>query len=186
MTGRRMRWPCPLRALRRDRRGLALIEFAMILPILLILYLGSVQLQDGISCNRKVTIATRGVADLIAQNATGSTTQREIDNSLAAATQVMAPYPAARAMIRLTHVTIDNNYQARVDWSRALNGIPDVKGTVATIPTQMRVRGVSFLIARVTYAYQPPTNFGFIGPIKLGDSLIMLPRNSSAVTCVDC
>jgi hypothetical protein len=38
----------------------------------------------------------------------------------------------------------------------------------------------------VTYAYQPPTNFGFIGPIKLGDSLIMLPRNSSAVTCVDC
>ena len=43
MTGRRMRWPRPLRALRRDRRGLALIEFAMILPILLILYLGSVQ-----------------------------------------------------------------------------------------------------------------------------------------------
>ena len=73
-------------------------------------------------------------------------------------------------------------------WSAAAAGVSpwDVKGTVATIPTQMRVRGVSFLIARVTYAYQPPPNFGFIGTIKLGDSLIMLPRNSSAVTCVDC
>lgn len=174
------------RAVACDARGLALIEFALILPILLVLYLGSVQLQDGISCNRKVTIATREVADLIAQNAAGTTTQREIDNSLAAATQVMAPYSATRAMIRLTHVTIDNGSQARVDWSRALGGTADVKGSVMTIPSQMRVRGVSFLIARVTYAYQPPTNFGFIGPIKLGDSLIMLPRNSSAISCVDC
>lgn len=43
----------------RDRRGVAMVEFALILPVMLVLYLGGAQLQDGIACNRKVTIATR-------------------------------------------------------------------------------------------------------------------------------
>lgn len=182
MIGIARRW----RTLSRDTRGLALIEFALVLPILLILYLGSVQLQDGIACNRKVTIATRATADLIAQNATGTTSAREVDNSLAAATQVMAPYPGSRAVIRLTQVTVNSRSQALVDWSRARGGQADPKGTAIAIPAQMRVPGISFLFARVNYGYRPPTNFGFIGPINLGDTLIMLPRNSSTIICADC
>lgn len=182
MIARRRR----LRRIGRDTRGLALIEFAMVLPVLLILYLGSVQLQDGIACNRKVTIATRATADLIAQNATGITTARDIDNSLAAATQVMAPYRSDRAIIRLTQVTVDDHFQVRIDWSRALNGLPDTPGTVLTLPPAMRFPGVTVLVAHVTYNYKPPSNFGFIKAIPLDDYLIMLPRNSQSITCTDC
>ena len=175
-----------LRAIGADTRGLALIEFAMVLPFLLILYLGSVQLQDGIACNRKVTIATRATADLIAQNATGKTTAKEIDNSLAAATQVMAPYRADRAVIRLTQVTVDNMLQLHIDWSRGLNGPPETAATLYNVPMSMRVPGVSILVARVTYNYRPPANFGFIKPIALQDALVMLPRNSQSISCTDC
>ncbi|PVE53472.1 pilus assembly protein [Arthrobacter sp. TPD3018] len=182
MIARLRRW----RDLARDTRGVALIEFAMVLPILLILYLGSVQLQDGIACKRKVTIATRATADLIAQNASGSTTKSDVDNSLAAATQVMAPYRSDRAVIRLTHITIDNMMRVRIDWSRARNGLPETPGTLSNIPLAMRVPGVSFIVAHVTYNYRPPANFGFVKPIALDDFLVMLPRNSQTITCSDC
>lgn len=182
MTARLRRW----RDAARDTRGLALIEFAMVLPILLILYLGSVQLQDGIACNRKVTIATRATADLIAQNASGTTTKADIDNSLAAATQVMAPYRADRAVITLTHVTIDPLLRIKIDWSRGRNGPAETQATVTNIPLGMRVPGVSFIVSHVTYNYRPPANFGFIKPIALNDFLVMLPRNSQTITCSDC
>ncbi|WP_447411811.1 TadE/TadG family type IV pilus assembly protein, partial [Clostridium perfringens] len=58
--------------LRRDRRGTVLVEFAVMLPVMLVLWMGSLQIEDGIACNRKVTIATRAVADLVAQNVSGS------------------------------------------------------------------------------------------------------------------
>lgn len=174
------------RAAVQDARGVALIEFALVLPILLVLYLGSVQLQDGIACNRKVTIATRAAADLIAQNASGTTTSKQIDDSLAAAAQVLAPYRSDRAVIRLTQITVDHEFRFHIDWSRARNGAPDTVAALSDLPNEMRIPGLTVLFARVTYDYRPPSNFGFIKPILLRDHLVMLPRNSTSITCSDC
>lgn len=180
------------RDLARDTHGVALIEFAMVMPILLILYLGSVQLQDGIACNRKVTIATRAAADLIAQNASGSTTKADIDNSLAAAAQVMAPYRSDRAVISLTQVTVDPTLQLRIVWSRARNGPAHQPGTVISLPPGMnlplimRVPGLSVIVAHVTYNYRPLANFGYVKPIAFQDYIVMLPRNTLTILCTDC
>ena len=51
-------------ALRRDTRAVALIEFAVVAPTLILLYLGSFVITDMISCNRKVTIAARELTDM--------------------------------------------------------------------------------------------------------------------------
>lgn len=169
-----------------SKRGTALVEFALVLPVALTLYLGSVQLQDGIACNRKVTIATRTIADLVAQNVSGNTTAAELDNSLAATTAILAPYPTAPAVIRVTEVATDYAYRTTVQWSRARNGSASTPGTTVNIPAQMRIPGTYFLYAEVKYAYKPPSNFGFIGPIAMGDSLYMLPRNSTKIDCSDC
>ncbi|MCP3735143.1 pilus assembly protein [Sphingomonas sp. RP10(2022)] len=174
------------RGLIADEKGLALVEFALVLPFMLILYLGSVQLQDGISCNRKVTIATRALADLIAQNTTGSLTKAEIDSSLAAIPQVMRPYSATPAVFRVTQVGTDLTLKTTVQWSRARNGTAYATGSVVNIPAAMKIPGTYFLLAEVNYAYKPPSNFGFIGALALRDSLYMLPRNSNKIDCTDC
>ena len=51
----------------QDRRGTSAVEFAMLLPLLLTLYLGTFEISQGIGINRKVTLTTRTVADLASQ-----------------------------------------------------------------------------------------------------------------------
>ncbi|MBY0304714.1 MAG: hypothetical protein K2W86_06140 [Sphingomonas sp.] len=56
--------------LRLNCQGLALVEFALTAPFLILLYLGTYQVNDAVGCNRKVTITARSVADLTSQFAT--------------------------------------------------------------------------------------------------------------------
>lgn len=170
-----------------DKRGVSLVEFALVLPVLITLYLGSFQLEDAISCNRKITIATRAVADLVSQNQTGSTSAAEVDGDLYAATMVLAPYSSTAAVIRVTEVATDLTGKTTVQWSRGLNGTGYTIGsTVTTIPTAMKIPGSYFLFAEVTYSYVPGVNFGFVNAMKLYDSIYMLPRNTTSITCSDC
>ena len=172
--------------LRADQSGTSLIEFALVLPAIVVLYLGSYQVEDAIACNRKVTIATRSVADLVSQNLTGATSASAVDGDLYAATLVLAPYASSSAVMRVTEVTTDNNLKTTVVWSRGYNASGYTAGSVATIPAAMKIPGTYFLFAEVSYAYRPAANFGFVNSMNLYDSLYMLPRNSANITCADC
>ncbi|NDU79348.1 pilus assembly protein, partial [Actinomadura sp. DSM 109109] len=66
------------RRLFRDERGIALVEFALSVPLLLLMFIGSYQLTDAISAYRKVTTATRAIADLSSQYTTVSNS--DLDN----------------------------------------------------------------------------------------------------------
>ena len=171
--------------LRDERSGLALIEFALVVPVLLVLYLAGYQVSDVISCNRKVTIATRAVADLVSQYAIMSPSQ--LDQILAATTQVMSPYPTNSALIRVSQVTPDPVGQgATVKWSRAINGAKRVKGSSYTMPANMPTSGLTYILAEVNYAYVPAVNFGFMSSKGLSETIFMVPRVSSTIDCDDC
>jgi Flp pilus assembly protein TadG len=51
----------------RDRRGVSAVEFATVLPFMLIAYLGSVEVGNGINAKVRVAQTTRTVADLATQ-----------------------------------------------------------------------------------------------------------------------
>jgi Flp pilus assembly protein TadG len=172
--------------LRGDARGVALVEFALILPVMLILYLGGVQLQDAMACKRKVTITARAAADLISQNTTGKMTGAEVQSNLVAATQVMQPYSAGDAQVRVSEVSTDAKGNTSVVWSRGLGIPPYSKGQAVDIPSAMKTPNATFLLAQVNYAYRPPTSFGQFGPMTLSDSLWMVPRNTDQIACPDC
>ncbi len=174
------------RALRGDTRGVALVEFAIILPVMLVLYLGGVQLQDTMACKRKVTITARAAVDLIAQNATGKMTKAEIQSNLIAASQVMQPYAAGSAQIRVSQVFTDQNRKTSVIWSRGQNIQGYRRGARPPIPTAMRVPGTTFLVAEIRYPYRPVATFGGVGAMTLSDTLWMVPRNTDQITCLDC
>lgn len=179
-------WRWPLAALWRDGRGVAMVEFALTLPVILLLYLGGVQLQDGIACNRKVTIAARAAVDMVSQNMTGTTTMADIAGDLTAATQVLLPFTADRAGIRVTQFYVDNNLNATVQWSQGLNTGRRAPGSALTVPSSLKVRNTYLLMAEVTYAYSPPTSFGTIGDLTLSDTIYMVPRNTDQIKCSDC
>src|ERR1022692_2090028 len=94
-----------LRRFARDRDGVSAVEFALVLPFMLTLYIGGVELGDGMAVQFKTTLAARTVADLSSQYIS-------IDNStmssiLAAASTVVAPYSAAGITVTVSEVSTD-------------------------------------------------------------------------------
>src|SRR5436189_6334902 len=79
-----------LTALAGDQRGVSAVEFAMLLPLMLTLYLGAVEISQGIGADRKVTLTARTVADLVSQ--VSSLSAADMTNSLNAASPVTSPY----------------------------------------------------------------------------------------------
>ena len=53
----------------RDRRGVSAVEFALLAPIMIGLYLSGVEISEGISIDRKVTLTAGAMANLASQSA---------------------------------------------------------------------------------------------------------------------
>src|SRR3954462_7758942 len=103
-----------LRRLIGDERGVSAVEFAMLLPLMLTLYLGAVELSQGIGADRKVTQTARTIADLVSQ--VTSINNTDMTNSLSAAAAVVAPYPVTNLKVTVSSVTIDATGKATIAW----------------------------------------------------------------------
>ena len=73
-----------------DRRGVSAVEFALLAPIMIALYLGLVEISDGIGVDRKVSLTASALANLTAQATAISST--EMSNILDASSAIVAPY----------------------------------------------------------------------------------------------
>ena len=65
----------PLVGLWRDRSGVAATEFAVIVPLMLVLFFGVVEFSTGVAVDRKVTLVARTLSDLVSQNTAVPDTQ---------------------------------------------------------------------------------------------------------------
>src|SRR5215467_16241805 len=104
----------------RDGRGVSAIEFAMLLPVMVTLYLGVVEVSKGVAVDRKVTLTTRTMADLASR--VTSINNADMSSLLNASSAVIAPYPPSPLSIVLSAVSIDANGVAKVAWSDTLGG----------------------------------------------------------------
>jgi Flp pilus assembly protein TadG len=80
--------------------GLAAIEFAFILPFMLMLYFGLMDLTGLIGFNRKITSVANTMADLTAQNRT-SVLKSDINDYLNAASLIMNPTPVNQVTVNV-------------------------------------------------------------------------------------
>lgn len=169
-----------VRRLRDDQRGVSLVEFALTAPFLILLYLGTYQVNDAVACNRKVTITARTVADLTSQYA--NVTSASEATILNASAQVMAPYDTAKATIIVSELYTDTNGVTKIVWSQATGTTtPHTIGATFTANPNLVTNGTYSIVAEVTYAYVPAISFGVVGPLSLGDTIYMRPRISTSV-----
>lgn len=108
--------------LARERRGVGAVEFAVAAPFLILLYVGGYQLMDAISAYRKVTTATRTMADLTTRQR--EVTKDQVEAIMEASKQIMAPYSTRGAVMRITQITFDKKGRPNVDWSVSSGGTP--------------------------------------------------------------
>lgn len=170
------------RSLRRflgDKRGVSAVEFAMLLPLLVTLYLGGVEVSSAVAIDRKVTLIARTLGDLVAQ--ASSVDNTGMTGILAATTAVMAPYPDTNLKITVSSVQINSQGVAKVSWSDAKNATPRAVGSTVTLPDALNVASTSLIWAEASYAYTPTIGYVITGTKNLTDQIYMRPRLSDCV-----
>lgn len=113
-----------LRRLARELRGVAAIEFAMCLPVLLLLYLGGYAASDMVSCSRKVTTATRSLADLVSRTMSptiiyNAPQDADATSYLSASAVVLSPYKLNKATEQISLLRVCDATHAYVVWTQA-------------------------------------------------------------------
>lgn len=169
-----------LKGLARDQRGVSAVEFAMLLPLMVTLYLGGVEVSQGISVDRKVTLTARTLSDLVSQYS--SINNAGMTNILKASTAVISPFPSGSLQSTVSLVTIDANSKATITWSDTLNGTARSKGSTVTLPSALVVPNTSLVWSEVTYSYKPTIGYVITGTMTLKDQLYMRPRLSDTIS----
>ena len=172
-----------------DTKAVAAVEFAIVVPFMLLLYVGGVELGNGMAINVKVTATAHSVADMVSQNTQISTAQMQ--NILGAATAILAPYPTADGSgnslfkVTVSEVSLDSTGKATVQWSQSYDGKNFGTGEsigTTTLPSTLNTAqnyNSSFIWSEVSYNYTPNLGYTISGTVPLKDSYYLFPRCST-------
>jgi len=172
--------------LMRDVRGLAAVEFAVILPVALMLFIGMISVSTGVAVNRKVIILTRTLSDLISQAQT--ITSVDLSNAFNISAAVMAPYPSGPVQAKISQVYVDKDGVAKVKWGASSNATARSCGDVVTslVPPGIRIAGTYLIMSEVNYDYVPVVGMtgGALTPptFHLNDRTFTRPRQTDSVS----
>ena len=146
---------------RDSKSGLAATEFAMLLPILVIMFFGLVEASEAMTVNRKVAISANTLADLTAQS--DHIKISEIDDLFSGVMTIIEPNDSSGMSLRLVSVVQNSDGDPVVHWSRD-----------------------SLIGVAMTYTYTPSLTNHFIdAPIVFDRKSIRSPRLTSRVQLCD-
>jgi Flp pilus assembly protein TadG len=168
-------------------RGVAAIEFAMVLPVLLLAFLGTIDAGRAIAVYMKVHSATYVLASITNQYQSMQTS--DLQTVTGATSVVMSPYPSGPAVVTVSQVKIDSKNNATISWSYSLNGTARAQGSSITVPANILTAvgsppsgSFSYLIfSEVTYTYTPMFGYFITGSLTLSDNLYVTPRGNQCV-----
>lgn len=169
-----------MRLLRRfgaQTKGAIAIEFAIILPIMITMYFGVVEISHALAANRKVTMTTSTVGDLVAQFATvGPNTMNGL---VTAASEIMRPFNTGGSGQLKVNVYSISNIPAN-DWSYSPSG-QCASGT-PQVPAALLASGGSVIVSRVCYDFDSILHRFFAPTTNFEDTFYLRPRQGNFIT----
>jgi Flp pilus assembly protein TadG len=182
----------------RDRRGIGAIEFALLVPALLILYLGAFEATIGFSMAKRATRASGTIADIITQQS--SVDRTYLAEMPAVAASIFTPYGAEDMTLKITGVAIDGSANAKVAWSWGWKDDGTKSGQVTTpysassavtVPDQMKKANTFLVRAELSFPYRLFRFAAGLLPSGIGDITIKRDffyrqRVGDSVTCGNC
>jgi Flp pilus assembly protein TadG len=182
-----------LKRFRHSQVGSAAVEFALILPIMLLVYIGTVEASTLISMDRRVQAVTGTVGDLVARSST-TITGAQLRDYFRAATGVMTPYPATNIRQVVTQVRVNADRSTQVVWTRQFNNntysstTPYRVGDPFTLPTALIDISLNgfVIVSETRYAnYKPLYGIFFNQAITLNRQNFYLPRFGGSISIAD-
>ena len=169
-----------IRRFHKAQGGAAAVEFAMLLPLMVTLYLGGVEVSQAVAIDRKVTLIARSLGDLVAQAT--NVTNAEMSNILTASAAIVVPYQDTKLNITVSSVKIDAAGVAKIAWSDTKGGTARAVGSTVTLPAALNTASTTLIWAEAQYAYTPTIGYVITGTMNLRDQIYMRPRLSDCVT----
>lgn len=179
-----------LTALIRDRRGVGGVEFAIIAPLLLMLYIGAFEISLGFTVARKVARASSAVSDIVSQQTDVNKTL--LDNMKNVALSIVAPYDSTGYTLKITGIQVTGTTSGKVVWSRDQNGAtPYAVGATATVPAELDavnafVVRTELVVPHELLLFAPGLESSTLKTIDLSKTSYYRQRFGDTIKCTDC
>ncbi len=160
-----MRLIARLRRFSAARSGLAALEFAILLPMMVLLLFGAVELIDVLGSNRRAENTTASLADVISRDT--EVTDEEVEGLWRATEILMVPDNAADLNLRITSISIQDAATARVVWSEGRGMAARIANSTVSLPADMMRPGTSIIMAESEYQYVSPIGMIIGSPMTL-------------------
>ncbi|WP_312222121.1 TadE/TadG family type IV pilus assembly protein [Rhizobium rhizoryzae] len=182
----------PLRRLLADQRGVGAVEFAIIAPILIAIYITCFELTMGLSVSKRVTKATGTIADLVTQQT--SVTKLYLASMIDVSKAIFVPYNTSTTNLKLkvTGISVDSTGTPKVAWSWDQGGGRPyaVGATVTDVPTELKTANSFLVRSELSVPHElfmlMPVLSSETRSITISRSYFYRQRMGDSITCSDC
>lgn len=161
-------------ALGGDRSGIAAVEFSLILPAMLLIFVATGELANSLEMSRKTGQFTRTIADLFGRTQVGNA--KEVFD---AAGVIMQPFDIAKAQIRVSAMGVvpqGTSYVAQTCSSVAQGTAPRARSTPAdalkggeAVPEAFRYPNARYILVEVRMPFRSVLGSNYFNWIKKAD-----------------
>ena len=168
--------------LRSSDKGISAIEFALIAPVMVLIYFACIELSLMMVLDRKVTSAASSLGDLVARAAIID--DDDLDDIIEATRMILEPNDVSDARIRVTSI-YDDDGTNRVAWSDARNLQPYAEETTIVVPDDLVPENGSVIYAEVEFDYVSQLGYFITTTKTLRDEFYLRPRRVTHVARVE-
>lgn len=138
-----------------DERAVAAVEFAILLPLLVTLFIASNEIAQALTIHRKVSHTASTLGDLVAQSPTTTVTTSTMSDYFTAAKYILLPYDIANAKLLVAGVYYTTASGYKTCWSAVQNATAWTEKATPpiTLPTGLVSNGQQLIVAQTTYTY---------------------------------
>lgn len=163
-------------------RGTAAVEFAFTLPVLVLMFLASIDAGRAIAIYMKVRAATYALDAITNQYTTIQSS--DMSSILGASSTVLAPYSSSPVAVTISQIKVTSASVAKVNWSATQNGTALTKGASVSVPSNFATCSsypCYLVYGQVSYTYTPLFAYFYKTTITLADNLYVTPRTSLCI-----
>lgn len=164
----------------RRQRGVLSIEMGLVMPFVIMLLLGMVDLSRMHLAARKAVTAAQSAADLVAQET--RIDGLRLDDIASAIRTILEPFPSGSVGFNLLSVVMDADGNTAVDW-RYTGGLIDGEMAAPAGAANLAEPGGSVIAAVVSYQHAPL--FGLFSPMRFTEVALSKPRRVSVIPRTD-
>ncbi|MEQ8301193.1 MAG: pilus assembly protein [Hyphomonas sp.] len=175
----RLKWR-GIQGLHYNEQGVSAVEFAIIAPLMILIYFGCIELSFLMRMDRRVTSTSASLGDLTARLAT--VTDEDMGEMFAAAKVMMQPYDAESGSMRISSIVDNGDGVTKVAWSDAYSMTALSEGSVVTVPAGIIPSPGSAIVAEVQFNYTSPFGYVLKNERTVSDKFYLRPRRVNEIS----